>query len=350
MNKRFLSALAIGVAVLSLGACNKSSSTNGSTTEGNWIKKASFGGPARAYAVSFTIGDSVAYVGSGQGTADPNFYFTRLADFWKFSPNANAGFGGWTQVASMPVGRYMASAFSIGSIGYVGTGFNDSVTVNSNLNDFYAYDTQTNLWQEKKPFPGTARQQAVGFAINNMGYIGTGKDNNRNLLGDFWQYNPGADTWTAITSYPGEKRYGAVAFTRNNIAYVVTGTNGSNALSTDFYSFDGSNWSPLAAITTASTETFDDNYTSIVRSNAVAFTIGDYAYLATGNNLNTWAYNFKTTYWEIRTPYQKTTRGGAVGFALGSYGYVGTGSASGVGTDNFSQFDPNATYDENSEK
>lgn len=350
MNKRFLSALAIGAAVLSLGACNKSSSGGGSTTEGNWIKKAPIAGPVRAYAVSFTIGDSVAYVGSGQGGANPNNNFTRLADFWKFSPSGNNGYGAWTQVASMPRGRYMASAFSIGSMGYVGTGFDDSTY--TNLNDLYAFNTQANAWSQKANLPSLAiaRQQAVGFALNGNGYIGTGKDVNSNPLSDFYQYNPSADSWATATSYPGDKRYGAVAFTNNNLAYVVTGYNGSGTTSNDFFSFDGTNWTPLRAIANISSDTYDDNYTTIVRTNAVAFVINGWAYLTTGNNQNTWAYNISTDVWEQRTPYQKTTRAGAVGFSLGNYGYVGTGNASGTRTDNFSQFDPSATYNENSDK
>ncbi|MFT4203100.1 MAG: hypothetical protein QM610_04235 [Chitinophagaceae bacterium] len=348
MNKRFLSALAIGAVVLSLGACNKSSSSSGSTTEGNWIKKASFAGAARAYAVSFTIGDSVAYVGSGQGAVPDDSYYTRRSDFWKFNPTSNSDYGGWTQVASMDRGRYMASAFSIGAVGYVGLGYDDSTA--TSLTDFYAYDTEADTWTTKTSFPGSARQQGVGFAINSKGYMGTGKNKGGTLYADFYQYTPSSDSWSSITSYPGEKRYGAVSFTRNSIAYVVTGTNSSATTSTDFFSFDGSDWTQLAQISNVSTDTYDDDYTTIVRTGAVAFVIGDYAYLATGNNLNTWAYNFSTTYWEIRTPYQKSTRAGAVGFAIGSLGYVGTGSASGTYTDNFSAFDPSETYDENDDQ
>jgi len=350
MNKRFLSALAIGTLVISLGACNKSSSVGGSTTEGNWIKKAPFKGPVRAYAASFTIGDSVAYVGSGQGGADRNTQLTRLADFWRFSAKANAGYGSWTQVASMPRGRYYASAFSIGGIGYVGSGYDDSTS--TNLKDFYAYDTQSGQWTKKADLPAVARQQAVGFAINGKGYIGTGLDDQKNPLADFYQYDPASGNWKvdAANDYPGDNKYGAVAFTHNNTAYIVTGNGGNAGLTNDFFAFDGTTWTQLRKIISISSDTYDDSYTSITRSNGVAFTIGDWAYLTTGNNSNTWAYNFSTDLWEVRTPYQQTSRAGAVGFALGNYGYVGTGAIGTDLTNNFSQFDPTATYDENSDK
>ena len=360
MNKRFLSALAIGAVALSLGACNKTSSSGGSTTEGNWIKKAPFGGPQRAFAVSFTIGDSVAYVGSGMGNSLSSVNYLKLADFFKFSPSGNSGYGAWTQVASMPAARYMASAFSIGSIGYVGTGYDDTQgPLTGTLNDFYAYDTQADKWTQKASLPATAaRKSAVGFAINNMGYIGTGQDQNNNVLSDFYQYNPSSDTWTAAPSYPGDKRYGSVAFTNNNMAYVVGGTNGGGTNSTDFFSFDGSNWHQLRPIYNFSTDTYDDAYGSgtglITRTYGASFVINGWAYLVTGSgNSNTWAYNISTDLWEVRTPWNnKGARVGAVGFALGKYGYVGTGalgSQSGTKTDNFSQFDPSATYDQNTD-
>ncbi|PZP52316.1 MAG: galactose oxidase [Pseudopedobacter saltans] len=349
MNKRFLSALAIGALALSFGACNKSSSANGSTTEGNWIKKAPLGGPVRGYAASFVI-DSVAYVGTGQSGNINNANFRRLTDFWSFRAGANNGFGAWTQEGSLDKtnGRYYAVGFSIGQTGYVGGGYDDSTA--SNRNDFYSYNATTKTWTPIASFPGIARQQAVAFTINNKAYVGTGRDINANPLGDFYQYDPSSASWTSAPSYPGDKRYGAVAFVSNNIGYVTTGYGGSGGTTNDFFAFDGTNWSQKANIANTSSETFDDNYSNIVRYNAVAFVIGGWAYLTTGNNNNTWAYNISTDRWEVRTPYQKSTRAGAVAFTLGNYGYVGTGSASGTMTDNFSQFDPTQTYDENSDK
>lgn len=359
MNKRFLSALAIGAVALSLGSCNKSSSANGSTTEGNWIKKAAIIGPQRGFAVSFTIGDSVAYVGSGMGNSVNNVNYLKLADFFKFSPNGNNGYGAWTQVKNMPSARYMAAAFSIGSIGYVGTGYDDAAgPLTGTLNDFYAYDTKADNWTTAAPLPtAAARKSAVGFAINGKGYIGTGQDVNNNVLADFWQYDPATGAWTSAPAYPGDKRFGAVAFTSNNVAYVTTGTSGSAVNSGDIASFDGNNWKLLRPIYNSSTDTYDDAYTSIQRTYGAAFVINGWAYLTTGTSpgsSNTWAYNISTDLWEVRTPWtNKGARVGAVAFAIGGKGYIGTGalgvSTTGSKTDNFSQFDPSATYDQNTD-
>ena len=66
---------------------------------------------------------------------------------------------------------------------------------------------------------------AVGFAMEGYGYIGTGYDGSE--LQDFYQYNPSNDTWTDIPSLGG-KRKDAVAFVIGTTAYVCTGIhNGS---------------------------------------------------------------------------------------------------------------------------
>src|SRR5262245_18554267 len=67
--------------------------------------------------------------------------------------------------------RHGAVGFSIGSKGYIGTGFDDS-----NRKDFWEYDPATNAWTQKADFGGVARSFAPGFSIGSKGYIGTGFD------------------------------------------------------------------------------------------------------------------------------------------------------------------------------
>ena len=56
----------------------------------------------------------------------------------------------------------------------------------------------------------------------------------------------------------------------------------------------------------------------IVRSNAVAFIIGDKAYLTTGENgsllSTTWEYDFATDLWTSKQAFEGAARTGAVGF------------------------------------
>ena len=55
-------------------------------------------------------------------------------------------------------------------------------------------------------------------------------------------------------------------------------------------------WTELRQIANISTDSYDDNYADIVRSNAVGFIIGDKAYITTGENgsllSTTWEYDF----------------------------------------------------------
>jgi hypothetical protein len=139
-----------------------------------WSQKADLGGGARFYAVGFSIG-SKGYIGTG-------FYSQEVRDckdFWEYDPAANT----WTQKADFGgTARDSAVGFSIGSKGYIGTGF---------YKDFWEYDPAANTWTQKADFGGTARGFAVGFSIGSKGYIGTGQDNKWNFLKDFWEYDPG---------------------------------------------------------------------------------------------------------------------------------------------------------------
>ncbi len=94
-----------------------------------------------------------------------------MNDLWE----QKANFGGTS--------RYRAVGFAIGNKGYIGTGD----TGGSIMNDFWEYDTATNQWIKKANFGGTTRYDAVGFSIGTKGYIGTGNNDGSNK-NDFWEY------------------------------------------------------------------------------------------------------------------------------------------------------------------
>jgi hypothetical protein len=308
--------------------------TNLTNQSGNWANKYELDGPARSEAVSFVIGDEV-YIGTGW-----NGLTTRFADFWKFNPSSHA----WIQIESMPGSpRSSAVAFSVGQKGYVGTGF-DGTNI---LADFYELDTQGNVWNRKSDFPGGKRYEAVAFSIGNLGYVGTGTNGNY-AFKDFYQYDPSADAWTEI-GFSGNKRYGATVFTYQNAAYLVTGVDMNGVMQTDFWKFDPAspppNWTGLRKISNLSNEAYDDDYTTIVRSNAASFVIPPYAYLSTGENVgynpNTWRYDFANDLWTVRTSFEGTPVTGAVGYSLpstsGGGGFIATGR-SGLGQTGSSDF------------
>ncbi|HVZ26003.1 MAG TPA: kelch repeat-containing protein [Sediminibacterium sp.] len=324
--------------VLILISCSKGSTTNAADTSGNWVKRSEFDGNARTEAVSFTIGDT-AYLGTGfDGT-------NRYNDFWAYDPEKNY----WIQKAQFPgIARNSAVGFSVGTKGYIATGYDGL----NKLNDTWEYNQATNSWTQKANFAGTPRYDAVAFGINSKGYLTTGFDGG--YTKDMWEFDPAAGsngTWTQKVSLGGSKRSGAVAFVYNNKGYVVTGFNNGQAVS-DFWVFDpsasGGSWTQLRDITNSNTtETYDDDYTDIVRTQAVAFIIGTKAYLAVGENgtpvVKTWEYDFASDTWARKTTYERADRSGAVGFTVKGRGFVACGKNSTYYLDDIDEFHPDET-------
>lgn len=319
---------------MALSSCHKSSPA---TILGNWKIRSEFDGVARSEAVSFVIGDS-AYIGTGfDGT-------NRLKDMWQYDPSLNF----WIQKADFPgAPRQSAVAFTLNNKGYVGTGY-DGV---NNYKDFYQYDPTANSWTRVADFGGSARYDAVAFAISNKGYVSTGYDGN--FLKDLWSYDDASNTWNQEVGMGGFKRSGAVAFVYNNQAYIVTGNNnGQTGTVNDLWMFDPTanpTWVQKRSITNVSTDSYDDGYTDITRTNAVAFVMGGaYAYLTTGNNgsvmTSTWQYDIVNDLWASKTAYEGVAREGAVAFSVNNEGYVGTGRAINTPYDDFYYFFPNDAY------
>lgn len=299
---------------------------------GNWVKLSSLDGVSRYEAVGFSIG-SKGYVGTGYNSDDA----IRLNDFWEYDASRDS----WTQKADLPgVARNMAVGFGTDTKGYIGTGYDGK----NRLTDFYEFDPATNTWAQKHEFPGSGRLSAIGMAINNKGYVGTGYDGN--YLKDFWEYDPSTDTWTQKTSVGGNKRSDAACFVINGKGYVVGGVENASAVS-DFWEYDpsGDTWTKLRAIANISDESYDDDYTSITGNGKVAFTINGKGYLTTGGSSTgqaTWEYNPNDDLWTEKTSFEGSARIEAVGFVIGNRGYLATGKASTSSFDDMWGFDPDA--------
>jgi N-acetylneuraminic acid mutarotase len=341
---RYLNVCFLGLAaVMMLASC---SSSDDSTKLGNWIKRADYAGDARYEAVAFVIGDT-AYVGTGFGGPHKG---AKLSTFYKYDPSKD----NWSVVASLQdptdpfrnLGRTGASAFAAAGKGYVVTG-EDSA--HNSLNDTWCYDPVANSWSAKADFPGSVRYYAVGFAIGDSGYVGTGVTGDGNtIVGDFYRFDPNNNKWDAITSLK-DKRKNAVSFVINDSAYVVSGIGSGSTSAYYMYVYDRSTdtWREKSQIRNATDYSYDDDYTTIARSQAVAFVINNKAYLATGTVQNTWEYNPVTDRWEEKTAFDGTSRTGAVGFTVKGRGFVATGANSSSGLDDLREFDPTAENDTN---
>ncbi len=203
----------------------------------------------------------------------------------------------WTQKANFPGSpRNGAVGFGTDTKGYIGTGYDGT----NKLKDFYEYDPVTNTWDTIANFAGTARYGAVAFSIDNQGFVGTGDDGN--FLKDFWEYDPSTKQWTQIISLEGGKRRDAVAFVVNGKAYVCTGID-NGSYEDDMWEYDpiANDWSQKRYISNRSDDDYDDDYSAIVGTNKVAFSLNGKGYVATGGKgtvgTSVWEYNPDSDLW-----------------------------------------------------
>lgn len=324
------------ICVIFLPGCTKPSNSS-DDLQGNWTTAADFQGDIRSDAVSFVIGDN-AYVLTGANTA-------RYADMYAFNLKTN----NWARSIPLPAApRNAAVAFTINGKGYVGTGAGDGGAV---LKDFWEFDPATSTWNQMDTLPADAdaRWDAVGFALGDKGYLCGGRSDVR-YFNDCWEFDPtrprGAQ-WRVQATMP-HKAYAAASFVLNGKGYVISGKNNTDVLK-EMYEFDPNNssnpWTTKRQLYNYSNDSYDDKYTTIARSNAVAFTIGSYGYLATGANggyvKNTWRYDAAQDQWTEVTGFEAGLREGAVAFTLNDRAFVLTGQSGTAYMDNTFEFHPN---------
>jgi N-acetylneuraminic acid mutarotase len=283
-----------------------------------WAQKQNFGGVGRFGAVGFSIGTK-GYMGTGWNG-------TYLSDFWEYNPTANL----WSQKASMTTARRYGVGVAIqlannGPVkGYIGLGSNGS-----DLNDWWEYDVSLNSWTQKASFIGEARSGAVGFSQGLLGYVGTGITSGGTRLSNFFSYNPSNNMWLSEPFNFPFPTNAAVAFNANGNILVGTGWNFAiccfppifyyDVVST-FYKLQGlSSWVQVASLPGAP------------RQNAAAFAIGNYGYVGTGSDAagnpknDMWRYDAVSGAWLQLENFAGAARHLAVGMAIGNKGYIGTG-------------------------
>ena len=336
-----------GSALFLLYACTKTGSST--TIVGNWINRFDFDGVGRTNGVSFVIGN-FAYVTTGYGGAgNVGTNNDRLTDIWKYNVDNNS----WTRMANLPdsAARSNAAGFATTTKGYIVGGLaQDAIT---RMKDTWEFDPTANTWTKKTDFAGTARLDAVGFGIADVGYLATGFDGN--YLKDFYSFNPtgnaGAGAWTQLQSFQGSKRRGASAFVYQNKAYVVGGQDNTINPS-DFWMFDPGtgNWTQKGAIANVLSDTKDDGYTNIVRAYATAFVMNGKGYFATGSGSGLyktiWEYDFTNDAWAQKTDFEGGARAGALSFTVKDRGFLLTGTSSTLYYSDFWEFHPEEAYNQ----
>lgn len=315
----------------SLSLCLMASCSNDDTEEdlGNWIDQSVFDGSPRSGSAYFTIGN-IGYAGVGYDGDD------YLSSFWSYDMDGDY----WSQKADFPgTARNAAVGFEINNKGYIGSGYDGL----DELSDFYSYDPSTNAWTAIADFPSTPRRSAVAFGINGFGYFGTGFDGDNDRK-DFWKYDPSTDSWSELVGFGGDKRRAATTFTIGDMVYMGTGVSNGIYLD-DFWAFDPSteSWTQKLDLDE------EDDYT-IVRSNAVGFTLNDYGYIACGTYGGTlqtiWEYDPSTDTWESKTSFERTSRQDAVAFSNNARAFIGLGRSGSLYLDDLEEFLPYDEYED----
>ncbi|MCR9173022.1 MAG: T9SS type A sorting domain-containing protein [bacterium] len=283
-----------------------------------WTQKSDFGGEARHRTTMLTIGNKI-YAGLGHyNGAGPNILFD---DWWEYDPSTNA----WTQKADYLGGIcYHAAGFTIDDIGYVGTG-RISPSGSVLVKDFFKYDATNNTWTQLTDFPGSGRRGAVGFAIGEYGYIGTGSSSQ-----DMYRYHPPTDSWTQVANVPGGARMSAIGFSLDGYGYVGTGYRYSQGWSsTDFYKYDPTTdtWTPIADVG------IDPLNGPRPRMESTGFGLNGKGYVITGVTISSgdnykdfWEYDPSLDQWIELEEFPGTARRYMSATTLNGFAYVGLGT------------------------
>ncbi|HAS41326.1 MAG TPA: hypothetical protein DCS93_12645 [Microscillaceae bacterium] len=174
-------------------------------------------------------------------------------------------------------------------------------------------------WTKVGDFTGTLREDAVGFSINNKGYIGTG-NNGSDFLKDFWEYDPQTDSWSQKADFVGNGREEAVAFVIGNLGYITLGRD-QDTYYKDLWAYDPS----------TNTWTQKTNFVGVGRAGATHFVIGQKAYVGLGYDgglyvRTFWEYDSISDTWTQKQDYPTQSKKYAHGFVLNGIGYVGKGN------------------------
>lgn len=333
MNKKnwLLLILVCSIAITSFSSCKKNKD-NEDVDAGptEWERSVVFTNDPRNGAASFTI-NNVAYVVGG---------FVKNEG----AVNDGSSFNGksWTDIEDFPgTARQMAVGFAIDGIGYVGLGSDGK----EDLNDFYKYDptkAKGQQWSKIKDFPGRARYGAVAFTLGGNAYVGLGTTKTDAKFSDFYKYDPKTDEWSQISSSFKYKKAFAFAFVIDGKAYVGGGYANSANLPEDFYSFDGKEWTALPDL-----KRDEASFTYDARKyNASSFVIGKYAYVVSGKSGSSitnsvWKFDPSTNSWTNKhQALPADAREKAVAFTIDGKGYLTTGMNGSFIFDNTWEFTP----------
>ena len=253
----------------------------------------------RDYAAGFCIPGGNIYLGTGS-ILPSQISWVGFGDLNEYNPVTNR----WTKQNLIPE-REDAMAFSAGTKGYIGFGYNEDLS--SDLYDLWEFDPTTGSWSQKADFPDSTLDVKFSFGVNGNGYVGGAGAN------DLWEFDAAGNSWTYIDSLPFNGNSITTTFTIGMNAYVL----GNNLT----WKYDAllMNWTAVAPF-------------PVSNPNA-GFELLGMGYASANNHF--YQYDPVGNQWTQKTMYSNGY-GGNVGGSDSNYGYV-------LGSDgSVSRYDPNA--------
>ncbi len=238
---------------------------------------------------------------------------------WKFNPLDYT----WDKTEKIP---FEVGYSTVGSATWVSNG--DKIYLyNANQdNEFYEFDTVSNLWSLRASFPGNRRDYPTHFSIDGEIYIGLGVDFEPYVhvgYTDFYKYNPSNDTWLQVADVPldiwgGIKRTETGTFVINGIGYFTGGAFNTGDVDCWSYHPNTDEWIRISD--------FNDSrrYTSSFELNGFGYVTGGTP--TGGSNRNDcWRYDPTSDNWIQVDDIGHIQRGGHFSFSLNGKAYVGGG-------------------------
>ncbi|MFP9112636.1 Kelch repeat-containing protein [Flavobacterium sp. RHBU_3] len=183
------------------------------TAAGSWTAISEYPGTARRGAIGFSS-TSNGYVGTGYDTTGDK------KDFFKYDPVADS----WTELYGFGGNkRHNGSTFTIGTQVYLGLGSSNDI----NQKDFWVFDTGSESWTrlrdlDYKDSYAISRTNATAFAMGSYGYVCGGDKTST------WEYDPSTDLWKQKTQFEGASRQDAIAIYNGTQAFVALGKYGNS--------------------------------------------------------------------------------------------------------------------------
>lgn len=212
--------------------------------------------------------------------------------------------------------RSVSSAFVINQEGYIVAGLGP----NGFRRSMYSYTFWQDDWDDEPSLGGLSgdgldRGSASSFSLYNKGYICLGQGDSHPFFNDLWEFDEDTDAWSQKANFIGSARRQAVAFVVGNTAYVGTGID-ANGLQKDMYKYNANinTWTQVA------------DFGGTPRKEAIGFGMGANGYVGTGDDgimtTDFWAYNPATDQWTQKTDFPGTARKGAASWGQFPTGFV----------------------------